>query len=49
MRILCMRDTDRVNAFQVMSEVVNTDFAAYFPDVPHYKIDSNSPVEDSKD
>jgi len=48
-RILCMRDVDKENAMQAMTEVVNSNFIAYFPDVPHYKIDSDKPVEDSRD
>jgi hypothetical protein len=36
-RILRIRDVDKENAIQVMTEVVNSNFTAYFPDVPHYK------------
>lgn len=47
-RILRIRDVDKENAIQVMTEVVNSNFTAYFPDVPHYKIDCNRQVEDSR-
>lgn len=44
-----MRDTDRENTSKAMTEVVNHAFTTYFPDVPHYKIDSNKSVEDIRD
>ncbi|HKG87938.1 MAG TPA: hypothetical protein VKA95_06395 [Nitrososphaeraceae archaeon] len=33
-RILVMRDADRENAIQAMTEVVNSTFTSYFLDVP---------------
>jgi hypothetical protein len=47
-RILRIRDVDKENAMQAMTEVVNSNFTAYFPDVTHYKINSNRQVEDSR-